>query len=68
MNVRSLAGAHKTRLLTAVAYNLKKLLKYRPNRQLCRAVALPQPLLAANWRARRQSRRAEVPTSSSLSR
>ena len=42
MNVRGHAGAHKTMLLTAVAYNLKKLLKYRPNRQLSLAVALPQ--------------------------
>jgi Transposase DDE domain len=30
MNVRGQAGAHKTMLLTAVAYNLKKLLKHRP--------------------------------------
>ncbi|MDO3415703.1 transposase [Hymenobacter sp. BT770] len=30
MNVRGHAGAHKTMLLTAIAYNLKKLLKYRP--------------------------------------
>ncbi|WP_457072067.1 transposase [Hymenobacter sp. UYAg731] len=28
LNVRGLVGAHKTMLLTAVAYNLKKLLKY----------------------------------------
>jgi hypothetical protein len=34
MNVRGYPGAHKTMLLTAVAYNLKKLLKYRPERQL----------------------------------
>ena len=32
MNVRGLAGTHKTVRLTAVAHNLKKLLKYRPNR------------------------------------
>ena len=38
MNVRGLAGAHKTMLLTAVAYNLKKLLKYRPERQASLAV------------------------------
>ena len=54
MNVRGHDGAHKTMLLTAVAYNLKKLLKYRPNRQLSLAVALPQPLLAVNRRVRRQ--------------
>ncbi|MCR5886205.1 IS1182 family transposase [Hymenobacter sp. J193] len=47
MNVRGQAGAHKTMLLTAVAYNLKKLLKYRPNRQVSLTMALPQPLLAA---------------------
>ena len=62
MNVRGLAGAHKTMLLTAVAYNLKKLLKYCPNRQLSLAVALPQPLLAVNRRVRRQCRRLEAPT------
>jgi len=56
MNVRGLAGAHKTMLLTAVAYNLKKLLKYRPQRQLSLAVALPRPLLAANTRAWRRNR------------
>ena len=62
MNVRGHAGAHKTMLLTAVAYNLKKLLKYRPNRQLSLAVALPRPLLAVNRRVRRQCRRLEAPT------
>jgi hypothetical protein len=39
MNVRGHAGAHKTMLLTAVAYNLKKLLKYRPERQASLAMA-----------------------------
>jgi hypothetical protein len=29
MNVRGHTGAHKTMLLTAVAYNFKKLLEYR---------------------------------------
>ena len=62
MNVRGQAGPHKTMLLTAVAHNLKKLLKYRPTRQLSLAVALPRPLLAANRRAGRQSRHSEVPT------
>ena len=52
MNVRGQAGAHKTMLLTAVAYNLKKLLKHRPNQQVSLAMALPPPLLAANRRAR----------------
>ncbi|MBJ6108854.1 IS1182 family transposase [Hymenobacter sp. BT523] len=62
MNVRGQAGAHKTMLLTAVAYNLKKLLQHRPNRQLSVAIALPQPLLAVNRRAGQQSRCFEVPT------
>ena len=56
MNVRGHAGAHKTMLLTAVAHNLKKLLKHRPQRQLSVAVALLRPLLAANrcsWRRNR---------------
>ena len=48
--------------LTAVAYSLKKLLKPRPYRQRSLAVALPQPLLAANRRAGRQSRSSETPT------
>ena len=62
MNVRGQAGARKTMLLTAVADNLKKLLKYRPQRQLSLAVALARPLLATNRCAGRQSRRSEVPT------
>ncbi|MBF9224228.1 IS1182 family transposase [Hymenobacter ruricola] len=61
MNVRGHAGAHKTMLLTAVAYNLKKLLKHRPQRQVSSAVALPQPLLGANTRACRRNKRAETP-------
>ena len=62
MNVRGLAGAHKTMLLTAVAYNLKKLLKYRPQRQVSLAIALPRPLLAATKRAWRRNRQPEAPT------
>ena len=62
LNVRGLAGAHKTMLLTAVAYNLKKLLKYRPQRQLSAAVALPRPLLAANRNSWRRNRHPESPT------
>jgi hypothetical protein len=34
MNVRGQAGARKTVLLTALAYNLKKLLKHRPTQQV----------------------------------
>jgi hypothetical protein len=48
MNVRGQAGATKTMLFTAVAYNLKKLLKYQPHQQVSSAVALPGLLLAAN--------------------
>jgi hypothetical protein len=44
LNVRGHAGAHKTMLLTAVAYNLKKLLKHRPTRQTSLAMAL-RPLV-----------------------
>ncbi|ALW86693.1 hypothetical protein AUC43_17370 [Hymenobacter sedentarius] len=62
VNVRGHAGAHKTRLLTAIAFNLKKLLKHRPNRHVSLAVALPRPVLAANRRARRRNRRLEAPT------
>ena len=61
MNVRGHAGAHKTMLLTAVAYNLKKLLKYRPQQQLSVALALPRPLLAAQIRASGRNRRPEAP-------
>jgi transposase len=64
MNVRGHAGAHKTMLLTAVAYNLKKLLRYRPERQLSLAVALPRPQLAASTRACRRNRRLAAPTQS----
>jgi predicted DCC family thiol-disulfide oxidoreductase YuxK len=62
VNARGHAGAHKTLLLAAVAYNLKKLLKYRPKRQLSVALALPRPLLAANTRVWRQNRCIEAPT------
>ncbi|MFD2720475.1 IS1182 family transposase [Hymenobacter monticola] len=62
LNVRGHAGAHKTMLLAAIAFNLKKLLEHRLNRQVSLAVALPQPLLAANRRAGRQSRRIEATT------
>ena len=61
MNVRGHAGAHKTRLLTAVAYNLKKLLKYRPERQQSLAMALPRPVLVATRCAWRRNRRPKRP-------
>ncbi|MDB5234273.1 MAG: hypothetical protein JWR44_1266 [Hymenobacter sp.] len=62
LNVRGHAGAHKTMLLSAVAYNLKKMLKYRPQRQGSAAVALPRPLLAPNWRGKRRNGRTWSPT------
>lgn len=43
VNTRGRASAHKTMLLAAMAYNLKKLLKYRPQQQLGLALALPRP-------------------------
>jgi transposase len=61
MNVRGQAGAHKTVLLTAVAYNLKKLLQHRPTQQVSTAVALPRPLLAANRRFWRRNSGSQAP-------
>lgn len=43
INVRGQAGAHKSMLLAAIAYNLKKLLRYRPERAMRLAVTLPAP-------------------------
>jgi len=43
VNTRGRASAHKTMLLAAVAYNLKKLLKHQPKQFLGLAVALPKP-------------------------
>jgi hypothetical protein len=43
VSTRGRASAHKTMLLAAMAYNLKKLLKYRPQQQLGLALALPRP-------------------------
>jgi transposase len=43
IQVRGQAGAHKSMLLAAIAYNLKKLLRYRPERTLRMAIALPRP-------------------------
>jgi hypothetical protein len=63
MNVRGLFGAHKTILLTALAYNLKKLLKHRPNRQV--SLALPPPLLAVS---RRTGGLADAPSADSGAR
>ena len=58
-NVRGHAGVHKTMLLAAVAYNLKKLLKHRPTQQVSAAVALQRPLLTANSRFQAPTRALE---------
>jgi hypothetical protein len=39
VNTKGHAAAHKAMLLSAVAYNLKKLLKYRPKRVVSVALA-----------------------------
>ncbi len=51
LNVRGLAGAHKTMLLTALAYNLKKRLAHRPPRAQGLVIALPVPaqLAEEHW-------------------
>ncbi|QNE42397.1 transposase (plasmid) [Hymenobacter sp. NBH84] len=41
INVRGQAGAHKSMLLAAVAYNLKKLLRAQPQQQVAMVVAVP---------------------------
>jgi len=43
VNTRGRSSAHKTMLLTAIAFNLKKLLKYQPKQVLRLAIALPKP-------------------------
>ena len=58
MNVRGLAGAHKTMLLTAIAFNLKKLLRFRPQQHQSAVIALPQPLSTLDKRFCLCSRRA----------
>ena len=45
VNTRGCGSAHKTMLLTAIAFNLKKLLKHQPQRQASLAVALPKPAI-----------------------
>ena len=62
VNTRGRSSAHKTMLLTAIAFNLKKLLNHRPNRQARRAIALPRPLLATNMRAGRRNKGTEAQT------
>ena len=43
VNTRGRGSAHKTMLLTAIAFNLKKLLKHQPQWQVRMAVALLKP-------------------------
>ena len=43
VNTRGRGSAHKKMLLSAIAFNLKKLLKHQPHRQASLAVALPKP-------------------------
>ena len=45
VNMRGRGSAHKTMLLTAIAFNLKKLLKHQPQRQANLAVALPKSVV-----------------------
>jgi transposase len=56
VNTRGRGSAHKTMLLTAIAFNLKKLLKHQPQRQASLAVALPKPAVEKQillfWRKR----------------
>jgi hypothetical protein len=42
VNTRGKAGAHKTRLRAAAAFNLKKLLKHQPRQAAAIALALPR--------------------------
>jgi hypothetical protein len=41
VNTRGRSSAHKTMLLTAIAFNLKKLLKHQPKQVVRQAMALP---------------------------
>lgn len=56
VNTRGRSSAHKTMLLAAIAFNLKKLLKHQPKRVLRLAIALPKPSLEgqflSSWRRR----------------
>ncbi|QKG59177.1 IS1182 family transposase (plasmid) [Hymenobacter sp. BRD128] len=49
VNTRGRSSAHKTMLLTAIAFNLKKLLKHQPMRTRCLAIALPVPSLKGHF-------------------
>ena len=56
VNTRGRGSAHKTMLLTAIAFNRKKLFKHQPQRQASLAVALPKPAVEQQilpfWRKR----------------
>jgi hypothetical protein len=49
VNTRGRSSAHKTMLLTAIAFNLKKLLKHQPTKTRCLAIALPVPPLKGQF-------------------
>ncbi|RZJ58184.1 MAG: hypothetical protein EOO55_01505, partial [Hymenobacter sp.] len=51
VNTRGRNSAHKTMLLTAIAFNLKKLLKHQPKQTISLASALPRPLLEGQFLA-----------------
>lgn len=56
VNTRGRSSAHKTMLLTAIAFNLKKLLNYQLKKTMPLAIALPRPSLEgpflACWKRR----------------
>ncbi|TGE18995.1 IS1182 family transposase [Hymenobacter elongatus] len=58
VNTRGRGSAHKTMLLTAIAFNLKKLLKHQPQRQASLAMAQSKPPVQQQillfWRKRRR--------------
>ena len=56
VNTRGRSSAHKTMLLAAIAFNLKKLLKYQPTKTRCLVIALSIPAAKRQflrcWRGR----------------
>lgn len=51
VNTRGRSSAHKTMLLTAIAFNLKKLLKHQPKKTIPLAITLPRPILEGQFLA-----------------
>jgi hypothetical protein len=51
VNTRGRSNAHKTMLLTAIAFNLKKLLKHQPTKTLRLVIALPISPLGGSFYA-----------------